>query len=97
MADTISSQGDSTSLSLISYAMGCITGKQRVGDANVSATELCKAGGKLFNDDYRNEATPEFLDALILKTRISAFKLVESRVEAVDFTWLCMRPERRAA
>ena len=97
MADTISGQGDSTSLSLISQAMGWITVKQRVGDGYISATELCKSGGKLFDKHYRNEATREVLDASILKTRISAFELVESRVEAVDFTWLCMRPERRAA
>lgn len=49
-------------------------------DGYINATQLCKAGGKKFNDYQRIKQTEEYLQALSFNTGISVMDLINSNV-----------------
>lgn len=51
---------------------------QRVNDGYISATGMCNAAGKRFNDYSENKTTKEFLDELAKETGIPPAQLVQT-------------------
>jgi hypothetical protein len=65
---------------------------QRESDGYFDATSLCKAGGKRWNNYWRNADTQEFLEELSSVTRIRVTELVQmSRGGSDQGTWVHKR------
>ena len=54
--------------------------ESRKSDNFINATQLCKAGGKKFNDWYRLENTTKLIQFLSMNTKNSALKVVDIKV-----------------
>jgi len=57
-------------------------------DGYVNATELCKAGGKLFAEYQRNKSTVAFIEALSLNMRIPIIRLITPAQGRYGGTWV---------
>ncbi len=53
--------------------------RQRSSDGYLSATDICKAGGKLFGHYNENAKTREYITALTIEVNIPIVNLIESR------------------
>ena len=62
--------------------------RQRNSDGYLSATDMCKATGKLFKDYRRLKTTQEYLDAFSLKRRIPPFKIIEVKSGRYGGSWI---------
>lgn len=63
---------------------------QRSEDGYINLTELCKAGGKRFNNWYQLATTKDFLEELSLDTGIPVSQLIEVRkggLASEQHTW----------
>jgi hypothetical protein len=54
--------------------------RQRRADRYLDATAMCKAGGKLWGNYWKNESTRAFMDKISLTIRIRTVKLVQSEM-----------------
>lgn len=78
-------------LPLVQYELAREVIYQRVKDGYVSATAMCKAAGKQFNDYARLKTTPAFLSELSAETGIPVSDLVQSikgGVPTLQGTWV---------
>jgi hypothetical protein len=62
--------------------------RQRTSDNYLDATAMCQATDKRWFDYHRLDTTQAFIDALVLKTGIPAFKIIQSESGRYGGTWV---------
>jgi hypothetical protein len=73
---------------LVAEHGGQIIAEMRASDGFINATKMCKMGGKMWADYYRQETTQVYLETLSENMGYPIFNLLESKPGRHGSTWI---------